>query len=1206
MKINISNKIIPFSYFIFLICLSCSNNNKNTKLKSSENKINIENQISKKLNNPIITLIDTCKPPQKISLPLSNANLFNTLKSGEKIKLKPAKYKSADFLSQMQNYTTDNGLALDAIASAIMDKKGNLWFGTYGGGVSRYDGKSFTNFTTAHGLSNNFVYSIIEDKKGNIWFGTSGGGVSKYDGITFKNFTTKQGLVNDIVRIITEDKKGNIWIGTNGGGVSKYDGVRFKNYTIKNGLASNIVRSIAEDKEGNIWFGTDGSGVSIFDGEKFKNYTTKQGLAFDDVKSILVDNKGLIWLGTSGNGISCFNGKTFKNYSTKDGLANNTISCITQDKKGNIWFGTQDGGVSCFDGKKFENYTSNQGLINNIVRSITEDRSGNIWFGTQGGGLSRYDGKSFTNFTTNQGLSNNIILSIKEDNIGNIWYGTFGGGVLKYNGKTFENFTTAQGLPNDVVYCITKDKKDNLWFGTNGGGVSKFDGKSFTNFTTDQGLSNNVVINCTEDKSGNLWFGTLGSGVSKFDGRYFTNYTTDQGLAFNVILCSKVDKKGNIWFGTNGGGVSKYDGKKFINFTTKEGLANDIILCITEDSYGNIWFGTDGGGVSRYDGKTFLNLSKTQGLPDNTISQVVIDNKNNIFLGSNYGVAVAKHFELKNSSKKITIQNNLTSTHLKKYTPFFEVYNSSTGYPVKDVNAGQNAMYKDKNGIIWIATGADKTALVRFNYDALNVNKKKPSLFIHSVKINNESIWWYNLSKSNSIKIKKTRNDSTIVNPQILEEVLTEGRVLSDEERQTMKAKFNEVRFNGITKFYSLPKNLILPHKQGNITFEFAAVEPAKPYLVRYQYKLEGYDDEWSPITNENTATFGNIFEGNYTFKLKAQNPNGIWSDPIEYKFKVLPPWWRTWWMYTTYIILAIFIVAFIVWINGRRLRSRALELTMEIRKATSIIVDQKKVVETQKLIVEKKNRDITDSINYAVRIQHAFLPKKDAILNSFPESFILFKPKDIVSGDFYYYHKNEETVIIAAADCTGHGVPGAFMSMVGSERLTDAVQQSNKTNEILTLLNLGVKKSLHQTDKEDSTRDGMDIAICSIDIQKRIINYSGANRPIWIVRNGKSEIEEIKATKVAIGGLTPDSQQFETHEIKLEKGDSFYIFTDGYGDLFSDTGKKLKTKYLKEIILEIQDKSMPEQEDYLNEFAEKWKNGSEQIDDILFIGIRI
>ena len=271
------------------------------------------------------------------------------------------------------------------------------------------------------------------------------------------------------------------------------------------------------------------------------------------------------------------------------------------------------------------------------------------------------------------------------------------------------------------------------------------------------------------------------------------------------------------------------------------------------------------------------------------------------------------------------------------------------------------------------------------------------------------------------------------------------------------------------------------------------------------------------------------------------------------------------------------------------------------------IISTQKAEVERSKLIIETKNKDITDSILYAKRIQQAKLPRKEEIYSALPNCFVLFKPKDIVSGDFYFFYKDSKSLFIAAADCTGHGVPGAFMSMIASEKLSEAVSANTDTSDIMKKLNKGIKTSLRQTESLDSTKDGMDIALCSVDTENRIVKYSGANRPLWIIRNGHSEVEEIKGTKMGIGGFTEDEQHFETHEVKLQEGDSFYIFSDGYADTFGgESGKKLMTGKFKEILLDIQGLSMFEQEKHLDYFLENWKAGEEQVDDILVIGIRL
>lgn len=253
------------------------------------------------------------------------------------------------------------------------------------------------------------------------------------------------------------------------------------------------------------------------------------------------------------------------------------------------------------------------------------------------------------------------------------------------------------------------------------------------------------------------------------------------------------------------------------------------------------------------------------------------------------------------------------------------------------------------------------------------------------------------------------------------------------------------------------------------------------------------------------------------------------------------------------------------------------------------------------------KNNELTDSIHYAKRIQKAKLPNKNDIYKALPKSFVLFKPKDIVSGDFYFFHENKNSIILACADCTGHGVPGALMSMICSEQLGNLVAKKNSVSEMLKLLNIGIKNSLKQSDSDPYSHDGMDIAICSIDSKKNIIRYAGANRPLWIIRKGEMKIDEIKGTRVGLGGITSKDQIFDEHEIKLKKGDTFYMFSDGYTDQFGGKkGKKLKIKKFREILFRIQNKSMKEQKIFLEKYINEWGDKNEQVDDISIIGVRV
>jgi serine phosphatase RsbU (regulator of sigma subunit) len=314
---------------------------------------------------------------------------------------------------------------------------------------------------------------------------------------------------------------------------------------------------------------------------------------------------------------------------------------------------------------------------------------------------------------------------------------------------------------------------------------------------------------------------------------------------------------------------------------------------------------------------------------------------------------------------------------------------------------------------------------------------------------------------------------------------------------------------------------------------------------------------------------------------------------------------------------LALAVILVIVVLRGYTINKRKSKIIEEQKKYAEM---QRDKVQIQNVIIEEKKQEILDSINYARRIQEAILPPEKEVLAHFPESFILYQPKDIVAGDFYWMYEEEDLeghdekenagmnynpVLLAAADCTGHGVPGAFMSLLGKENLDKSLNVSASPGGILAELNRNIKRALQQNKKEDATRDGMDIAL--IKKQGNKIWYSGANRPLWIKRKNAEEIEEIRATKTAIGGFTGDEQEFTEHELELEAGDMLYLFTDGYADQFGGPEeKKLTTKRFKEILLKICNDPAAEQKKHLDHFIREWKGHVEQVDDILVIGIRV
>ncbi len=263
-------------------------------------------------------------------------------------------------------------------------------------------------------------------------------------------------------------------------------------------------------------------------------------------------------------------------------------------------------------------------------------------------------------------------------------------------------------------------------------------------------------------------------------------------------------------------------------------------------------------------------------------------------------------------------------------------------------------------------------------------------------------------------------------------------------------------------------------------------------------------------------------------------------------------------------------------------------------------------IIETNRNQIAEKNKNITDSINYAKRIQEAILPSKEEMDRSFKEYFILYKPKDIVSGDFYFHARRGNKIVVAVADCTGHGVPGAFMSMIGNDLLNHIIIESGITKpaEILNQLNKGVKKALKQESLSSETKDGMDIAICLIDTETRHVEFAGAVRSLYYSSSG---INKVAGDTTSIGGFTNEEHEFKNHQLDLSKGDTLYLFTDGYVDQFGgEKGKKFMTKNLRSLLSDISLNAMQEQQSVLNETFMSWKRDNEQVDDILVMGIKL
>ncbi len=394
---------------------------------------------------------------------------------------------------------------------------------------------------------------------------------------------------------------------------------------------------------------------------------------------------------------------------------------------------------------------------------------------------------------------------------------------------------------------------------------------------------------------------------------------------------------------------------------------------------------------------------------------------------------------------------------------------------------------------------------------------------------------------------------------------------------------------------------ITLPYDFNGVKFEFGANSYEYPEETKFKCYLEHNDAGWSDWKSENFKEFNNLSPGTYTFMVKARNFFGHESEVAHIQFTVLPPWYMTIWAYILYVLAFAALIWVIIKIYFRKLLKDKQRLEQIVSQRTAEIVEKNKEI-------TEKNKSITDSINYASRIQKAMLPLESRIKEALPEHFILFRPRDIVSGDFYWFAETPDRIIITAADCTGHGVPGAFMSMVGAEILTTLVSKGIvESDNILTHQNRYIRKALNQDQTEN--HDGMDMALCSIDKKRNVVEFTGAKNPLIYI-NKEGQLTTIKPDKQGIGGdQIEEDFHYTKNEIPIEPGTWYYMFSDGYQDQFGGpTRRKFMIKHMRELLLEIHTLSAQEQKERLNSTIEKWMSDgkTDQTDDILVIGFKM
>jgi len=1026
----------------------------------------------------------------------------------------------------------------------------------------------FENYSVRQGLPNSKVYDILQDEKGYFWLATPSG-LSRFDGEDFVSYGLKDGINESSVRALFLDKEHRLWIGFENGEVFVKTEKTFQLIINDSINAKGEISDITQNLKGEIVITTSNKGVFVvnhpFKGEvNIQHFTGKDGIGQVIFKCETFNN-GDVYFATSVD-MMYMNDDTsrFHYYRPKDFPQFFLTTCFTQDRDGNIWIGKYNGGLYKYNPKTEEYlfFDHRDGLANNFVSALFQDSRGRIWAGTWGGGISLIENdKVQVNFNNKNGLSGLNIQKITEDSEGNIYIATQENGFNIFKGNQFLSIKDENGLPNMQIWDICNTSDSTVLLATNKGIAElTFNGPLKARVTnvfsqSKNGLISNKIRNLLKDEAGNIWIGTALSGIQKYNvkkKKFEYDYILNSNLPRNVKLISAIKEINNeLYIGTVDG-LLNYEIKtgKTIRLSQENFLSGNNISSLFVDSKKRLWVGARNKGINYIENRIITSLPKTKNITPICFTE---DIKGTIWVGSFNGVykMVGDSLIRIVDESKGLLSNYVSLIHF--LDPEHLIIGSNNGLNIYDLKSGQITHYNKNLGYTGIETKNNSFAM-----------------------------------RPDSVLLFGTTGGLMIFNPKSQDRKLIEPFIHIEEMKINMQKR-------------DMQNNTEYDYFDNSFLFTYHGMSYSNQTDLIYQVILEGIDLGWREPTKSESISFSKLPPGDYTFKVKATTFDGISNqDPVSYHFTINPPWWKTWWFMggsAFFLFISIF--------SGVQYRIYLLKKEKEILEQK--VVERTIEISQKNELLAEKNKHITDSISYARRIQYATMRPEKHLNKLYENAFILYIPKDIVSGDFYWYAKRDKQLIIAAADCTGHGVPGAFMSMLGIAFLNEIVGRMNHFNagDILQKLRSNVINALHQSEDSDSAKDGMDIALLVLDTENRTLQYSGAYNPLYIVRD--KELIEYKANRMPIGVHSRDSEAFDNHSIQLQENDYLYIFTDGFADQFGGPkGKKMNYKRFKSMIMQQQGLSCPSQLENLHRAFTEWKGENEQLDDVLVIGIQV
>ncbi len=1031
---------------------------------------------------------------------------------------------------------------------------------------------SFHNFNVEDGVSHPFIYDIAQDDRGYLWIAT-GEGLCKFNGFHFKNYFTANGLTENFVSTLFKGRKGRLWMGHNQGGCTIFEKGNFIQLKTTKHFNS-VIRAIRDDENGNTWLLSQHSGIiKVNPKDEITAFTTPfaQLLLFDfritDKNQMLVaTNEGLYLYLLQGDSLE----PVFETIVSD--IPMTKINCVSPGKlPGQYYVGTEDEGVYMVQVRSNNRVVvtpvgTNLQLEQYNVQSVLEDPDNSLWIGTFGNGLlhisplqqsDKY--QVISKFSEDNGMGSNDIKTVFRDREGNIWAGKFGGnydagGISSLSNNAFVFYENP--LAENEGYYSVHNHEQTYWMGLRNAVMMVDSGNYKTPrlFTDVHGLPADIYSSIFVDSEYGVWVGSSTNGLfykSAYDTLFHAVELSDDrlSLAINDITGSDT----HVWIATKNGIYEILREVGAIAYYNKEdGLEHNVIKSLYLDNKNNLWYCTASSYLSYIKNGKIVNIviSEDQRVHDQVA--ITMDNDDNIWLATNGSGLFIFDYE---SIKTINAQS-----HGLKSNFCYSVEIDSED-KVWVGHKGGLSCYNPKNDQIQII---DQSQGMFFDFQPNAVSED-----------DNGEIWWG--TNKNLVRYNPSKDLHNSIAPIInIETVSIEDSLYTTDD-------------------------IDLPSGQYKVKFEFLGLSFRKSNEVTYQYMLEGHDREWQDVTENNEANYSRIDPGTYTFKVVAFNSDGIKSPlPAEVHIFIEKPYWQQSWFIVISAILTVILVISLIKLRDRR--------QQRIRRYLKKNLDNRtREVQAKSIELEKKNKDITSSIHYAKKIQDATLPDQWKLQQYFPNSFIYYKPRDIISGDFYWFKVKGDKLIVSVADCTGHGVPGALLSMIGSTKMNDIISNSeiDGPHNIMRKLDEELRLVLQQSSLSTGPQDGMDVVICEIDLKTSWVRICSAMSNVYIA--SQDEVLKIDGDRNSIGGFNVgQAKNFTLHEQQMKAGDTLYLTSDGYQDQFGGKkGKKLKRSGFVSLIRKITSRSAKAQQEAIQKHFDDWKGDLDQVDDVLLIGLK-